>query len=57
MRGRRLLSNSMEKFKAPEDDVKPENGVFEAKPSSPFSGFAFNQLSEPLIFPELRSGA
>ena len=31
--------------------LKPENGVFEAKPSSPFSGFAFNQLSEPLIFP------
>ena len=57
MRGRRLLSNSMEKVKAPEDDVKPENGVFEAKSSSPFSGFAFNQLSEPLIFPELRSGA
>ena len=47
----------MEKVKAPEDDVKPENGVFEAKPSSPFLGFAFNQLSEPLIFPELRSGA
>ena len=47
----------MEKVKAPEDDVKPENGVFEAKPSSPFSGFAFNHLSEPLIFPELHSGA
>ena len=48
MRGRRLLSNSMEKVKAPEDDVKPENGVFEAKPSSPFSGFAFNQTERSL---------
>ena len=57
MRGRRLRSNSMEKVKAPEDDVKPENGVFETKLSSPFSGFVFNHLSEPLIFPELRSGA
>ena len=57
MRGRRLRSNSTEKVKAPEDDVKPENGVFEAKPSSPFSGFVFNHLSEPLIFPELHSGA
>lgn len=47
----------MEKVKAPEDDVKPENGVFETKLSSPFSGFVFNHLSEPLIFPELRSGA
>ena len=55
MRGRRLLSNSMEKVKASEDDVKPENGVSESKTSSPFLGFAFSQLSEPLIFPELRS--
>ena len=47
----------MEKVKASEDDVKPENGVSKSKTSSPFSGFAFNQLSEPLIFPELRSGA
>ena len=47
----------MEKVKAPEDDVKSENGVFEAKPSSPFSDFEFNHLSEPLIFSELRSGA
>ena len=47
----------MEKVKAPEDDVKPENGMFEAKPSSPFAGFVFNHLSEPLIFPELCSGA
>ena len=47
----------MEKIKTPEDDVKSENGVFEVKPSSPFSGFVFNHLSEPLIFPELRSGA
>ncbi len=47
----------MEKVKASEDDVKPENGMSESKTSSPFSGFAFNQLSEPLIFPELRSGA
>ena len=47
----------MEKVKAPKDDVKPENGVSKSKTSSPFSGFVFNQLSEPLIFPELRSGA
>ena len=47
----------MEKVKALKDDVKVENGVSESKTSSPFSGFAFNHLSEPLIFPELRSGA
>ena len=47
----------MEKVKALKDDVKPENGVFESKTSFPFSGFAFSQLSEPLVFPELRSGA
>ena len=47
----------MEKVKALKDDVKPENGVFESKTSSPFSGFAFSQLSGPLIFPELWSGA
>ena len=46
-----------EKVKALKDDVKPENGVSEAKTSFPFSGFDFSQLSEPLIFPELRSGA
>jgi len=47
----------MEKVKAPEDDVKPENGVSESQTSFPFSGFGFNHLSEPLIFPGLRSGA
>ena len=47
----------MEKVKDQTDDVKSENEVFEAKPSSSFSGFGFNQLSDPLVFPELRSGA
>ena len=57
MWGRRLRSNSKEKVKDQKDDVKSENEVFEAKPSSSFSGFGFNQLSDPLVFPELRSGA
>ena len=41
----------MEKVKDQKDDVKSENEVFEAKPSSSFSGFGFNQLSDPLVFP------
>ena len=40
----------MEKVKDQKDDVKSENEVFEAKPSSSFSGFGFNQLSDPLVF-------
>ena len=47
----------MEKVKDQKDDVKSENEVFEAKPSSSFSGFGFNHLSDPLVFPELWSGA
>ena len=57
MRGRQLRNNLLEKVKDQKDDVKSENEVFEAKPSSSFSGFGFNQLSDPLVFHELRSGA
>ena len=41
----------MEKVKDQKDDVKSENEVFEAESSSSFSGFGFNQLSDPLVFP------
>ena len=57
MRGRRLRNNLLEKVKGLEADVKPENGVSESKTSSPFSGFVFNQISDPLIFLRLWSGA
>ena len=57
MWGRRLRNNSKEKVKDQKDDVKSENEVSEAKLSSSFSNFGFNHLSDPLVFPELWSGA
>ena len=57
MRGRRLRNNLLEKVKGLEADVKPQNGLFEPKASCPFCGFAFNQISDPLVFLRLWSGA
>ena len=57
MWGRRLRNNLSEKVKGLESDVKPQNGLFEPKASYPFCGFASNQISDPLIFLRLCSGA
>ena len=57
MRGRRLRNNLLEKVKGLEADVKPQNGLFEPKASYSFCGFVFNQISDPLIFLRLWSGA
>ena len=57
MCGRRLRNNLLEKIKDLKTDVKLKNGLFEPKASCPFCGFAFNQISDPLVFLRLWSGA
>ena len=57
MWGRRLRNNLSEKVKELEADVKPQNGLSEPKASCPFCGFAFHQISDPLVFLRLWSGA